>query len=818
MNPARWAQVKDLLGDALDLPPAERRAFIERAAEGDAALRDEVWSLAEAAEGAEEFLSVPAIAVAAALQGPLGDDPVLGTRLGRYRILEEIGHGGMGTVYRAVRDDDEFEQEVAVKVARAGFNSAEFRNRFLYERQIHAFLQHPNIARLLDGGTTDDGRPYFVMELIEGETVTEYCARRELNLQERVELFRQICAAVDYAHRHLVVHRDLKPGNILITPDGQPKLLDFGIAKLLLPDHPSLSAAQTAEMARVLTPEYASPEQVRGAAINTSTDVYSLGLILYEMLTGAKGQRVPSSSPMEMERVICEREPVRPSRVNQALAGDLENIILKAVEKDPARRYPSVDQLAEDLKRYLDGRPVVARGNGRAYRLGKFVRRNKAMVAAVLALVLALTGGIISTMRQSAIAQGRFEKLHGVLTRLIVEHDVLATLPGTTGQRQKLVELALEYMDDLHGDFEGQPHLMRGLAEAYERVGDVNGRHDGSNLGNTNKALECYRKAIAIRESIAGQVPRERAVAAQQELTEAYLRLIGSLRINGRAREAIEYEKRTLQIREGLLNAEPDSRPRRRLVASSLQSLGVSLSEVGDDAGALDRRKQALAEFERLFAGGFDGPEDYRQLALAHTRVGSILSRRGQYAEARAQYDRALATSSAGLEAYPLYAQLRLSQTVALRAMSTDALRQKKTAEAQALSERANNILRKLASDDAKDWRTHSMLASAQFELAQIMEARPDAARALEEHTQVLAQRVELAERDPANAGARIEVAQSYAAIGRLQAGARRVALARESLTKARGVLRALQANGQNNSVGEAELAGVERDLAALNK
>lgn len=817
MTAERWKLVQEVLHEALDRPEAERRQFVEDSTTDDADLFSEVWSLVEAAAGSTGFLTQPVLdrAVIERSTAAMKTPDLLGSRIGQYKILEQIGHGGMGAVYRAVRDDDEFEQEVAIKVAKAGLDAGLFRTRFLYERQIHAFLNHPNIARLLDGGTTEDGRPYFVMELIDGESIVKHCLAHSLSLTDRVALFRQVCAAVEYAHRHLVVHRDLKPSNVLITPEGQPKLLDFGIAKLLLPDHPSLQPTQTAEMARVLTPDYASPEQVRGGALNTSTDVYSLGLVLYELLTGKKGQEIGPMSPVELERAICEREPARPGKVNPEIPGDLENIVLKAIEKDPARRYLSVEQLSEDLLRYLEGRPVRAKGDGRLYRFGKFIRRNKAVVGAVAAVILTLVGGIVTTTRQARIAESRFQNLRKLVNTLVFEMDALEALPGSTAQRRRLVEHALEYMDGLDREAGAPRELRRDVARIYEKVGDVHGKADGPYLGNTTKALEYYQKAMSIRETLVDEAAPEEAPQAREELSRAYVRLAGSLKINGRARESIDYEHKALGIQQKLLEANPSSLPLRRAVAATLQSLGLSLSEIGDDIGALDVRRQALTQFEKLFAAGMQKEEDYRALVLANTRVASVLSRRKEYEEASRFHAKALEIARMGVEAYPRHNPLRSTESVVIRAMASDERRRGQLEKAEDLTRQANVVLRKLHSDDVNDFRTHSMLAATHFELAEIHALAKRGGEALAEHRNALAIREELAQRDPANAGAAIEVAQSYAAMGRLQLGREDKILGRENLRKARDVLLLIKSTNRLNQVGLDELAAVEKDLAS---
>jgi eukaryotic-like serine/threonine-protein kinase len=308
MNPERWKLVKHLLDEVIALPAAERASHLERACNGDSDLKGEVESLLASHEQAGTgFLKTPAID----LHAGFAPAPTrVGRRIGAYDILEEIGHGGMGEVYRAVRADGQFTKEVAVKLVRGGFDTAFVIERFRHERQILAGLDHPNIARLLDGGTTEDGIPYLVMELVRGTPIDRYCEQHQLPINKRLELFRDVCAAVHYAHQRLVIHRDIKPGNILVTEEGVPKLLDFGIAKILDP-----SSTGETTMAGPMTPEYASPEQIRGEPITTATDVYSLGVVLYQLLTGRSPYPVKTRTPHELSRAICDVEPERPSSV-----------------------------------------------------------------------------------------------------------------------------------------------------------------------------------------------------------------------------------------------------------------------------------------------------------------------------------------------------------------------------------------------------------------------------------------------------------------------------------------------------------------------
>jgi serine/threonine protein kinase len=339
--------------------------------------------LLEADARSDSFTAQP-FGIARDVFDETGEEQFAGRHFGSYEIIREIGRGGLGAVYLAVRSDGEYRKEVALKLIRRGLDTDDILRRFRNERQILAQLDHPNIARLIDGGTTDDGLPFFVMEYVKGEPISTFCESHQLDTNQRLELFRKVCGAVTYAHQNLVIHRDLKPSNILVTDDGDPKLLDFGIAKLLTAE--SETFTQTAPALRAMTPEYASPEQVRGERITTASDVYSLGVLLYELLTGEKPYRLKTRTTEEISRAITDQEPERPStaiRSNQrSLQGDLDNIVLMAMRKEPHRRYASAAALADDIRRHQEGLPIAARPNTFSYRTGKFIRRHRASVAA----------------------------------------------------------------------------------------------------------------------------------------------------------------------------------------------------------------------------------------------------------------------------------------------------------------------------------------------------------------------------------------------------------------------------------------------------
>ena len=407
-----WARVQELFAAAVDLQPAERAILLDRACARDENIRREVESLIEADERVAHLIDNPASGLVRDLL-LREEQEFAGRHFGAYRAIRELGRGGLGAVYLAARADDQYQKEVAIKVVKRGLDTDDILRRFRAERQILAQLEHPNIARLIDAGSTEDGLPYFVMEYVDGEPISRYCDAQNLSTRDRLELFRLVCSAVTYAHQHLVIHRDIKPSNILVTRQGIPKLLDFGIAKVLHADDPL--AAVTITGMRVMTPEYASPEQVRGAAITTATDIYSLGVLLYELLTNQKPYRLTSRSAEEFSRLIAEQIPQRPStalarcendvrsalRNPRSLRGDLDTIIMMALRKEPERRYTSVAQFSEDIRCHLDRLPVIARKDTLAYRSGKFVTRHKAGVAAAVLVLLSLFAGIVLSLNQA---------------------------------------------------------------------------------------------------------------------------------------------------------------------------------------------------------------------------------------------------------------------------------------------------------------------------------------------------------------------------------------------------------------------------------
>jgi len=607
----RWREAKRILDEALEVPTGVRPAFIAEACGADEDLRRDVESLAAAAEDGDNILDTP-VPVAFADAPPRSRQ---GERIGPYELLSEIGRGGMGVVYLARRADDEFQRRVAIKLVSGSLADEVALGRFRSERQISASLDHPHIARLLDGGTTAAGEPYFVMEFVEGEPLLRYCDARELSLRERLRLFQDVCAAVQYAHQNLVVHRDLKPGNILVTAAGEAKLLDFGIAKLLDPGGSVRAGQDTATLYRMLTPDYASPEQVRGKPVTTTSDVYALGVVLYELVAGRRPYHVENPEPAELLRLVCEEDPEKPSTITgwRELRGDLDAIVMKAMRKEPEKRYASAAALSEDIGRYLEALPVVARRGSTGYRAKKFIRRHRVGAAATALVLIALAGGLAANMREArrareaeARAERRFKDVRTLANSFLFEfHDAIRDLPGSTPARALIVQRALEYLDSLSEESGGDRALRREVAEAYRRVGDVQGNPFAANLGDLRGAVSSYQKAIALLEPAVqapGAMDDERAT-----LATCYLVGGGLLLNEGKAAGALAWAKKGLALRQALAAEAPDDPVRKMELSQAWQFVAFDATAAGKpDEAAAAREAQAVILQERLRAA----PED----------------------------------------------------------------------------------------------------------------------------------------------------------------------------------------------------------------
>lgn len=561
MSPEKWQKIKAVFNEVIELAPEQRETVLASKDGIDAEILAEVRNLLAAEK--QDIFENP-VADITHLWSEREAEDYLGKQIGKFRIKREIGRGGMGVVYEASREAEDFSQTVALKILKRGMDSDLMLRRFRHERQILASLEHPNIAHLLDGGMTDDGLPFYAMEFVKGQPLDDYCREKNLNISDRLTIFRQVCAAVSFAHSRLVVHRDLKPTNILVTEDGAVKLLDFGIAKILTPENESQN--QTVTAFGMMTPAYASPEQIKGETPATSTDIYSLGLILYELLTGFPAYKFPNKRPDQMAKIICEIEPLRPSSAivsqfpvvstgstnvgneqetsiqssklktqnSKLLRGDLDNIILKALRKEPANRYASVEQFSEDLRRNLEGLPVSARSATLGYRAAKFVGRNRLAVASGSLASLGVIGGIAATFwqsvranRQKQLAERRFEEVRQLARNVLFKyHDAIADLPGSTAAREMLIKDASEYLDNLARETYDDSELEEELAAAYKKIADVQGRVFQANLGDSRTALDNYRKSHEIYQRLLEKRPNDGEILKSIYLVNENLSLL----------------------------------------------------------------------------------------------------------------------------------------------------------------------------------------------------------------------------------------------------------------------------------------------------
>jgi hypothetical protein len=735
-SPPDWRAVRALFDAVADLAAAEREARLADPAL-DAAVLAEVRSLLAHAGQTSAFLEQPAAPPATAERA--------GQRLGAWRLSTLLGSGGMGDVWLAERADGAYAGEAAIKVLKRGMDTAAVLARFAQEQQALARLSHPHIARLLDAGSTDDGLPYFVMERVHGLPIDRAC--EGLTLEARLALFLQLADAVAHAHRHLLVHRDLKPANVLVDDEGQVKLLDFGIAKALQDD--AAEATHTGQ--RAFTPQYASPEQVRGEPVSTATDLYSLGVLLYLMLTGQRPYGRGASSALEAARAVLEEEPTRPSSLSpgpqtppdwlaarRRLQGDLDNILLKTLEKPVDRRYPSVEALSVDIRAYLGGYPVSARPAGQAYRAGKFVRRNRAAVAAGAVAVLALLGGLVSTTWQAReaaaardVARARLAETRNIARDIVARHaDAISYLPGGMARKAELLTGTITHLDRLAIDADADPAFAGELAMAYSRLaemqaGDVDATLNDPEAGGRNSARALPLFAVAepaYRDDVHFYLWWARAMRAQ-----FYYR-----RTQGDIEGALQWRERQRDLLEAVVARLPED-------SDLLNELGSAWFGIGQAydtwmVASLNRPQQAMAAFARadviyrmLLARDPHNPVTLYQLGTIAGGRMLVLEKQGRSVEAAPYGREAVARKQAALALEPHNVAYRQGLAGEASNLTVVLLSAELGDEALAAARLSERTIRALEHDDpsVSTWGQRRRFFSLHYGRAQLAAGRP---------------------------------------------------------------------------------------------
>ena len=705
MEGDRWNRLQSLFEGAVALESVARDAYLDSHCSDDPELRSQVESLIAASESASEALGAAVRRTAREMAAPLE----AGQRVGPWELIREVGHGGMGAVFLARRADGEYQAEVAIKLI-GGLHTAEHLRRFRAERQILAALEHPNIARMLGGGTTAEGRPWVAMEYVDGLPLDRYCEQHQLGVEARLAIFLDVCRAVSYAHQNLVVHRDLKPGNILVTTQGVAKLLDFGIAKLLAPGE--TDAEQTGTAMRLLTPAYASPEQLRGGAITVATDVYGLGVVLYQLLTRKLPHEVAGKSLGEIERLVCEAPAPPPGAVvspreARRLRGDLDTIVLTALQKDSRRRYGSVERLADDIQRHLTARPVLARGDTTAYRLGRFMRRHRAGVGFATAALLMLTGFAVSTSIQAArleaerdaatVARTNAEQVSGFLASVFEISDPEQSRGQEVTARELLDEGAKRIRTELADQPAVQATMMRVIGNVY------------GTLGLHDESRPLMEEALSRFRALYGD--------DHPEVATSKLGLAVLYQDIGDVTSAEPLLRDALATRRALYG------PDHRSIGEALTELAYLLQTNGDNAGAEQIFREALTMERRVYPAGDP------HVASTMTKLARSLRESQKLDEAEPLLREALTIQRATLgNDHPDVASTLRNLASLLRDKGGDAL-----FEADTLYQEAIALRRKVLGD------SHPEMANTLNSYALLLSRMGEAGRSIEIYRQFIA-------------------------------------------------------------------------------
>jgi eukaryotic-like serine/threonine-protein kinase len=738
-------------------------------------------------------------------------EEMIGRLVGPYRVVRLLGSGGMGAVYLAERADREFEKQVAIKLVRPGLVTPQALERFRLERQTLAMLDHPHIVKLLDAGTTNDGVPYVIMDYVEGAQITQYCAAHKLPIVERLTLFQRVCDAVHYAHQRLLIHRDIKPSNLLVTVDGSPKLLDFGIAKLLSRELQPEMSDITGMGPRPMTLRYASPEQLRGDPLTVASDIYSLGVLLYELLTGRHPYGA-SRTPEALISAICDSKPDKPSATPQPTAepgsdatvlvptasstgersagwseelrreleGDLDAIVLKAMHKDPLKRYASAERLSEDIRRYFQHLPVHAREGGPFYTSTKFVLRHKLGIAAAILLVVSLVAGLAATVWQANIArkeraraERRFDDVRQLANSMLFDfYDSIKDLPGSTPAQKLLVSKASDYLDRLAREAAGDRSLELELSGAYLKLGSVQGDPYMVNLGDTRGAVTSYRKAQQHAEAVLRAEPA--STEARNTVGRAYQYLAGILPLVGDTAEAFAMQQKALETYTRLVAERPEDRQMLIELARCYDLLGDLQKRHGRDgrgdrAAALDNYQKALTRWEVVSS---KSPEDRwaaRGVALVNMKIGDVLVAGGDFAAAQEKYSQAVATARELSLTDPTSQSNKRFLAGAYRRLGASQARGGDLKKALETCREALAIHDTLSAADPKNVQARMDRAIAMKTIGDLQQESGDLAGALSSYSGVLEIVESLSEADPANVERKSQASDILLTLGRLR-------------------------------------------------
>ena len=712
--PTMLPLIEAIFNEVLALPSGERQALIEIRCGEDARLKSEIYSLLRAC--AEEEALAAVRLREARTDARTGLDR---KRVGAYEIDRLIGRGGMGAVYVAHRADGTFDKQVAIKLIDLPLATDLFRERFRMERQILAGLNHPLIARLLDGGVTCDQEPFLVMEYVDGVPIHRFCEDHRLSVAERLLLFKSVCEAVQFAHQNLVVHRDLKPDNILVMKDGTPRLLDFGTAKLLSPSADGMGSEFTRQGFQSFTPQYASPEQVLGNPITTASDTYSLGVLLYLLLTGVLPYELKEFTTAEMMRVICEQPPRRPTLPgsgDQRIDADLEAILLKSLRKDPGERYLTAVQFALDVQAYLDGRTVSARRGTMRYRAGKFVRRHRIALFGAALVTASLTAGVAGVVWQAKVAEAERRRavdtsaeMRQLSNSLLYELDeAIKELPGSSGVQKLLVTRVLDHLDRTSKSAAGDRLVQLDLANAYTRLGNIQGNPYDQNLGDTAGALVSLDKALVIAQSLAASAARDNeALRALASVEQARSEVLWGV---GKTPEAVESMQAATEAYERLV-AERDATPALISEAGAAYgTLGDELGQpgtpsLGDLAGAIDAYRKDIRLDERALSLDPNFPRARRGLGIVQLKIGNVeietdpAQALEDYRLAEERFDALPESKQDGLSTLRIRANVVRKKATAMRELG-------EYAQAIPLFDQALAIQKQIAAADPKDNRS----------------------------------------------------------------------------------------------------------------